>query len=892
MSSSIRRRSPDLSLLALLVLAFGLRVWNLGAQSLWWDEALSLILATSPTIDIRPGDAGHPPLYDYVFLRPWVALTGVTEFATRYSSVLFGVLAVALAYALARRLYDRRVAWLAAVLVTFSPIQLWYSQELRMYTQITCLTLLLLLLLDTCLEQPWSASWRPWLAVGVVEFLAVYTQYLVAVVVAWVNVVALVHFWRLARRAALDRPGEKWRPLRRWLAAQTVAVGLALPAAAIALDQVTGYVPPNAQPLDPLAFLTQVWGGYMGGALALLGHHALFDRLFPLTVAAAGLATIVLLVTSRTRRRDRLLLSYSLVPLAVIWLVMGLRPGFHPRYVVMLSAPLLVFLARALVGVAGATRGRKGLSLASAGVAVILAGVFLTTALTAYTAAQTDPRYQRDDVRGLTRRLETTVTPQPEDATVAEVADLTRDRRRALLVTWAHGHGDERGLLPWLLDMAGAPSREWDQSQFTVREYRVSRAPMWPAIDATPWGFGPLHLTGWGAATPAVSGAGVHVALRWERVAPLFPRAKVAVHLLDSRGRVIASDDAPLVDADGVSAALWAVGRPVVNVYTLLLPPGSPPLAYTITVTVYDEATGEAVEALDMAGAPTGPSASAGTVQVERAVGRAPADRGLTALNAQLGEHVVLEGVGIEPREDAPGQAVALRLRWQATSDAPQLGWVRVQLVQSGAVIAEAAGDPADGLYPASRWVNGEVVLDRREIIVPANAQAGSAQLQVRVGEGPAVPLGDITLRAPARQLTPPAPQVALDAAFPGVGRLIGYDLARSTMTSTTPLNVTLYWQAEGASDVPLTVFVHLLDPGGRILAQHDAPPANGARPTTGWAPGEYLADPHALVFHVTDYIGAAQMEVGLYNPTTGERVKLGDGSDKVTLPTGVLITR
>jgi hypothetical protein len=35
--------------------------------------------------------------------------------------------------------------------------------------------------------------------------------------------------------------------------------------------------------------------------------------------------------------------------------------------------------------------------------------------------------------------------------------------------------------------------------------------------------------------------------------------------------------------------------------------------------------------------------------------------------------------------------------------------------------------------------------------------------------------------------------------------------------------------------------------PAGEPLAQHDGVPAGGARPTTGWLPGEVVVDRHAL---------------------------------------------
>lgn len=81
-------------------------------------------------------------------------------------------------------------------------------------------------------------------------------------------------------------------------------------------------------------------------------------------------------------------------------------------------------------------------------------------------------------------------------------------------------------------------------------------------------------------------------------------------------------------------------------------------------------------------------------------------------------------------------------------------------------------------------------------------------------------------------------------------------------------------WQAHGPLDEPLNVFVQLLDEQGRLLAQHNRPPQNGQRPTPTWQPGEPVWDAYALPLHVP-----ATLVVGLYDPLTGSRVPLADGS-------------
>ncbi len=928
----------------ILLCALALRVYHLDAQSLWWDEALSLRLALAPGIEWRPIDAGHPPLYDYAVLKPWTWTTGSTEFAARYLSVVFGVLAVALAFHLARLLYNDRTGLVAALLVSLSAILVWYAQEVRMYTLVACQILLLLILLHHLLRRPDHRFWPLFAALSVLEWAAVYTQYLAAVVVAWVNVVALT--------ALLTR--KEWPAARRWLAAQALALVLALPLVPAALGQVGGYVPPNATPLDLGAFAVQVWGGYLGGTLSLVGHHDVFDALAIAAAVALGLGAALLLLFSPTRGRDLLLLSYTLVPLAAIFVIMALRPGFHPRYVVMLAAPLLVFAARVVVflarppfprhapyvqrglgperpslsaGIRFEARGRleagwlifsrwatPTLSLATLGT---LAAAFVV----AVVAVATTPDLQRDDVRRLARRLAAQATPADavlldyvdyafdhyyhgpapatslnlwdsgaSDASIVErVAQATQGRQRVFTVNWTHAHADQRGLLPWLLQTAGRRVGQWGVSSLSVDEYRLDGPVQFPTLASANVNFGPLALTGVGIAPGAQADGAVSVALRW-RATGAAPPTKAAVSLLDRQGRLIASADKPVADGQGRPASAWEPGTEVLNVYTLLLPPGTPPVDYDVAVAVYDAATLRPLDVRDAQGAPAGTRVVVAPVQVPRALGVVPPDPSLTPLNASPADGLRLEGAAVEPREAAPGQKLRARLRWRATRAAPDAGLIRLQLVRDDRVIAETSGAPADGAYPTTRWVDGEVVLDRRDVVIPAGTTSGAVTLQVRVGDGAPVKLADVTVTGASHSFDAPQPQFPL-AVDLGVARLIGYDLPKQTVTTNEALPLTLYWQAGTPGPASLTVFTHLLDASGRLIAQHDSPPANGSRPTSGWVSGEMVTDAHALVFSDNGYSGSAVIEVGLYDPVSGARVPTPDGSGRILLPTRVTIS-
>ena len=92
-----RYRWPTLLPLVILWLAFGLRLYRLDFQSIWWDEGHSIFVAGQPIAQIPtlPAMDVHPPAY-FILLHGWLAVAGRSEFALRYLSVIFSLLTVAL----------------------------------------------------------------------------------------------------------------------------------------------------------------------------------------------------------------------------------------------------------------------------------------------------------------------------------------------------------------------------------------------------------------------------------------------------------------------------------------------------------------------------------------------------------------------------------------------------------------------------------------------------------------------------------------------------------------------------------------------------------------------------------------------------------------------------
>ncbi len=89
-------------------------------------------------------------------------------------------------------------------------------------------------------------------------------------------------------------------------------------------------------------------------------------------------------------------------------------------------------------------------------------------------------------------------------------------------------------------------------------------------------------------------------------------------------------------------------------------------------------------------------------------------------------------------------------------------------------------------------------------------------------------------------------------------------------------------WLALKPADFDYNIFLHLDDAAGATLAQVDVQPQNGARPMTGWRPGEIISDSYSLAIP-PDAPAGLRLRLGLYNWQTLARLPVG-GEDGVEL--------
>ena len=93
-----------------------------------------------------------------------------------------------------------------------------------------------------------------------------------------------------------------------------------------------------------------------------------------------------------------------------------------------------------------------------------------------------------------------------------------------------------------------------------------------------------------------------------------------------------------------------------------------------------------------------------------------------------------------------------------------------------------------------------------------------------------------------------------------------------------------LSWMASSAPASNLSVFVHLGPADGPPVAQNDGAPGAGFRPTSSWRPGEVIIDQRGVLITPATPPGRYSLFVGLYDPATGQRLKLISGADRLAL--------
>lgn len=373
-----------LTAIAITWLGFGIRLHNLGGDSLWLDEQLTLQTARLGFPDVLTGARDHPPMI-YVLTSMAIRQFGESEFSARLVSLFAGTLAVPLIFLFGKVMQRSNAGLWAALFLAFSPFHLKYSQESRHYALLMLASLATYILLYLALARP---KIRYWIGFGIFTALNLYIHYGAFMVLAsQIVLISIWMVWQIIKR----NYNIIWYPFLAalvafllfgpWIPNFWASLGFNVGDATIS-D--TGGIAPIAE--------------WIREAFYKFGMYFEYLPYLILILATLGL---LLLLWQREFLILGLLLSGILLPFIFIQ-VGNVARGSYSRYIIYIL-PLYLFAAAvtpaAIVTYLRARRGRKlGMALAIAGALFFI--------LLAWGPVRSEHEHIQDDWRGIVQYLD------------------------------------------------------------------------------------------------------------------------------------------------------------------------------------------------------------------------------------------------------------------------------------------------------------------------------------------------------------------------------------------------------------------------------------------------------------------------------------------------------
>ncbi len=351
MPTILRRLRPLLPIVLVFVLALGLRLYRLDAQSLWLDEGGSWAEVTGRTgkgwgeliFELFSADAGYP-LY-HLGLKGWVMLAGESEWALRFPSALAGALAVLVLARLGMwgcedlRLWSCGNAgmWVGLVAAT-SPFLLWHAQDAKAYS----LLLLMVSVLFLAALHALRTGGRAWLWVLLIALISVFVHRLALLAVASAALGVFFETRGQVNKQRMPFPG--FRLLLLGIAVLGAIAGLVGTMRAAGGERAfisrSGVGPFQSLWLTLLRFSVDRWPGDLNGFLGL----PLLVWLLPFVML--GIWGLLLLL------RDALagwhgaafLLCVFAMPLLLVMLLTAFSPIYEARYTIVAFPGWLLLL--------------------------------------------------------------------------------------------------------------------------------------------------------------------------------------------------------------------------------------------------------------------------------------------------------------------------------------------------------------------------------------------------------------------------------------------------------------------------------------------------------------------------------------------------------------------
>lgn len=942
--SMLSRPLVRLALLALILLAWGIRLYRLDVQSLWYDEGVTATLAQRSLGELTAWTAHdiQPPLY-YYGVWGWGQLAGWSAWSVRFVSVWWGVLTVPLLAVLAQRLTRQcTAAVVAALLAATHPLLVYYSQEARMYTMLVTLGILAGYQLLRCRANP---GWRQWALYLLVATPAVYTHYFAFFLLLALGLAFLID--RLSGQSLATALRD--RRLHAFLLTHLLLSLIYLAWIGALVGQLTS---------DASYWQGQlkVWEALRSVALRFTSGETVLEATALSRLLIYGLLTLGALVVIAWQARRRLslskapyaqadarwlllyLLCWFIIPLGCVLTLAAFVPKFNARYVlVALPGLLLLWSAGAAFLVQRTTDVTRSLSSQlrqglRVGVALLSVGLMVWGFANANWHWFTDAAFTKDQWRELASYVREQIAPDEAvilvsghawpiwdyyapDLPAIHLPDLQildvnavldfantgatlrnalQGKRGVWLVNWQDEVVDPNGVTPRQLLLAAQEAPLKNEFWHLRLRHFVNLEPN--AIGTTPpiaaqldANFGDqLHLRGYTATREG------DLLLFWQLgKTPPAQLPDLHINLLTKTADGFFYTDPPDQRPADYTFPInrWQPGQTVMGRLPAAVwaGPGAAPGAYRVQIGVHDPAGDPmGLDLLDPKGSRLGKFVTASVQLTQTTTAEEPPGAiDDTEIMANLRLAFTFDPVTAEP-----GQTVGVTLYWYLEKEfrgTPELTLQWRTAKEAPALVSTTlplTTTAPMGTWPVEYWLRQVLAVQ-----APATLPPGDYLFDVLAKGRDNPARRPITIRPSSRQFTPPPLAVAQAYDFGATAapatqqvRLLGWQQPiPETVRASQPITLALVWQAAAAATpaADYSVTLQLLGPDGRPVAQIDQSLPGGS---TTWAAGQVETQPLTLTVPAT--AGRYPLILALYRiaPDGFPRLVTSTGADFIEL--------
>ncbi len=297
-------------------------------QSVWRDEAFSILMALRPVSFIITHVSFEPPLY-YLLLHFWIKIFGTSEIALRsLSLVAFGA-ATAVVIAWSEKLFRKHwLSWWLPVFFFFNPMLLYYGMEGRTYGWYILFTVLSLL----------AYTERLWVLLAAATVLGFYTH----------SYFLIVPFVEVVHYMITTRIHWKKDPMVRVMA---ISAALIAPWFIVLAREASIFRTLWYYPVD-MNLVTSVLGNLFLGYEGTPGYLWKFTKILSLFILGFSYLAIR---SEKARTTAKVFLAQIYLPLILVIGISFIKPLYVNRYVIPVSIAEVFIIALAIYAIRSAT---------------------------------------------------------------------------------------------------------------------------------------------------------------------------------------------------------------------------------------------------------------------------------------------------------------------------------------------------------------------------------------------------------------------------------------------------------------------------------------------------------------------------------------------------------